>query len=209
MTLITISDLDRRLDYQTVPDAASVHERMSWAAPGVATDTNYSAVYIPDALTPAECEAIVEAATGEEQEQWDWCSATAHGFPRGGQEPALQPLTAVAHEIAHEVWPNYQYYPELSSRLQSYVGPCEGYRLHIDGGPGGPCWKVIVVALLSDPADYEGGQFVIVSSAGRTGVPRGQGGVILMQPFTLHEVTPLTWGERHAFNGGFWGPAWR
>ena len=59
--------------------------------------------------------------------------------------------------------------------------------------------KVSVVALLSDPKDFEGGIFQFDGGAsGGTNVEMKRGSVIAFPSFLRHQVTPVTAGKRYS-----------
>ncbi|MBX3593316.1 Fe2+-dependent dioxygenase [Sphingomonas sp.] len=49
---------------------------------------------------------------------------------------------------------------------------------------------------LSDPAEYDGGELLIEGNAGATAVKLAAGGMVLYPSGSLHQVTPVTRGER-------------
>lgn len=57
--------------------------------------------------------------------------------------------------------------------------------------------KLAMTVQLSDPKDYDGGDFEIWFGGNRqTLVPREKGDVIIFPAFCMHRVTPITRGER-------------
>ena len=58
--------------------------------------------------------------------------------------------------------------------------------------------KLAMTVQLSDPKDYDGGDFEIWfgGSSSPTVVPREKGDVIIFPTFNMHRVTPITRGER-------------
>ena len=68
--------------------------------------------------------------------------------------------------------------------------------------------KISVSVLLSDPDDYDGGDFIV------GGLPVdqtncGQGGMVLYPSWRAHKVQPVTSGKRITFCAFFSGPSWR
>ena len=60
--------------------------------------------------------------------------------------------------------------------------------------------KLATTVQLSDPKDYEGGDFQIWYGGedGFITLPREKGDVLIFPTFYLHRVTPITKGERRA-----------
>jgi PKHD-type hydroxylase len=65
---------------------------------------------------------------------------------------------------------------------------------------------------LSDPNDYDGGDFKILNIDTAEPTPedvRSQGTAIFFPSFIDHQVTPITRGTRYSIVGWFEGPKWR
>jgi PKHD-type hydroxylase len=72
-----------------------------------------------------------------------------------------------------------------------------GYDWHLDVGPYPLNHRKISITIqLSDPDDYEGGDFEIWTHSGKTIAPKQKGAVILFPSYLLHRVTPVTKGVR-------------
>ncbi len=56
--------------------------------------------------------------------------------------------------------------------------------------------KLSVVIQLSDPSEYEGGELILHNSHDNSFVEKQKGYTIFFPSYTLHEVTPVTKGER-------------
>jgi predicted 2-oxoglutarate/Fe(II)-dependent dioxygenase YbiX len=81
------------------------------------------------------------------------------------------------------------------------------YKDHIDAGvypyPSSIIRKISVVALLNDPSEWEGGEFVFNS---KDIVTLKMGDVIAFPSTTLHRVNPVTNGERYSATCWISGP---
>ena len=88
--------------------------------------------------------------------------------------------------------------PPLFSRYQ----PGMEYGRHVDDAvmQGEPAVRtdVAMTLFLSDPADYDGGELVVESSAGEEAYKLEAGSAIVYPASSLHRVTPVTRGERLA-----------
>lgn len=58
--------------------------------------------------------------------------------------------------------------------------------------------KLSIVLQLSDPSEYEGGELRLYSSAEPTIIHKEKGYIVTFPSYTLHEVTPVTKGERYS-----------
>ncbi|MDB5746306.1 MAG: Fe2+-dependent dioxygenase [Massilia sp.] len=92
----------------------------------------------------------------------------------------------------------------LAPYFNSYVGG-EHYGLHVDGAirsqrGGLPPLRadVSVTVFLSEPDEYEGGELVVVDAYGTHEVKLPAGDAIVYPAGSVHEVLPVTSGERIA-----------
>jgi len=58
--------------------------------------------------------------------------------------------------------------------------------------------KISAVLILSNPANYTGGNFLVKPEDKEIPLPRDQGSLILFPSFVLHKVEPVTSGYRHS-----------
>ncbi len=92
--------------------------------------------------------------------------------------------------------------PPLFNR---YGGDSNFYGQHVDGAvlkvPTTGEWlrtDVSCTVFLSDPADYDGGELMVQDTYGSRGVKLAAGDAVLYPGTSVHEVTPVTRGERIA-----------
>jgi len=70
--------------------------------------------------------------------------------------------------------------------------------------------KLSLVLQLSDPDEYEGGQLLIYQNSKEPIlIPRQKGMIVMFPSYTLHEVTPVTKGERYSLVAWIHGPPFR
>lgn len=84
-----------------------------------------------------------------------------------------------------------------------------GTSIHVDLGNNNSTnyRKLTVVILLSDPNDYDGGDFFITNhTGGSTMAPRERGKVIIFPSFLMHYVSPITRGKRNTAVAFAYGP---
>ncbi|MFQ6372068.1 Fe2+-dependent dioxygenase [Shewanella sp. YIC-542] len=92
-----------------------------------------------------------------------------------------------------------QFYPPLFNRYQG--GQCFGY--HIDNAirhtdEGMVRTDLSATLFLSEPESYEGGELMIQDTYGQQRVKLAAGSLVLYPASSLHQVTPVTAGERTA-----------
>lgn len=69
--------------------------------------------------------------------------------------------------------------------------------------------KLSIVVQLSDPSEYEGGELKLHNSHEPTPITKQRGMVVMFPSYTLHEVTPVTKGERYSLVAWVHGPAFK
>ncbi len=62
---------------------------------------------------------------------------------------------------------------------------------------------------LSRPDSYEGGNLVMTHASHRVAMPRTRGTLVALPGWTVHEVEPVTQGERWTLIVNAWGPPLR
>jgi len=92
--------------------------------------------------------------------------------------------------------------PPLFNR---YGGERNAYGPHVDGAvlrvPSTGEWlrtDVSCTVFLSDPAEYDGGELLVQDTYGSRGVKLAAGDAVLYPGTSVHQVTPVTRGERLA-----------
>lgn len=84
-----------------------------------------------------------------------------------------------------------------------YSGADNAYGEHVDNamrrsGEGYMRADVSATLFLSEPDDYDGGELTISDTFGRHGIKRAAGSMVVYPSASVHEVTPVTRGERIA-----------
>jgi PKHD-type hydroxylase len=83
-------------------------------------------------------------------------------------------------------------------QFTEYIAPAGNYGWHADGSPGNTVRKLTMVAQLSDPDDYEGGELQLNPAGDEHTIEKKQGLVTIFPSHTLHQVTPVTSGSRYS-----------
>ena len=178
----------------------------------------------PSALTPVECDAIIDrAATYDDQ------SATV-GFHETTRSDATYRSSTVRWFDPHrekDIVARLMQFVEASNRTNfgvDIVAPYELQFTQYHGDQHGKydwhhdVWlesgrpfdrKLSVVVQLSCPQDYEGGafEFYQVQQPGVTFAPRGS--LLIFPSFLQHRVLPVTKGLRRSLVTWVEGPRWR
>ena len=83
-------------------------------------------------------------------------------------------------------------------QFTNYKAPSGKYGKHVDRGTGILVRKLSISIQLSDPKKYKGGEFYLYNQDEGTLMPKEQGTLIMFPSYTLHEVVPVTKGERNS-----------
>jgi hypothetical protein len=93
---------------------------------------------------------------------------------------------------------------------RKYEAPDDHFDWHIDStGHTAIPRKLSVVLQLTDPREYEGGDFQFLGTRGPITTTKGQGIVTAFLPSRIHKVTPVTKGVRRALTMFLGGPNFR
>lgn len=99
---------------------------------------------------------------------------------------------------------------EEQLQLSNYKDVDEGtYRWHQDFGSQETSRKLSVVVQLSDPHEYEGGNLELFTGGSPSVMQKERGRITIFPSWTLHQVTPVTKGERQSLVAWVSGPEFR
>ena len=108
-------------------------------------------------------------------------------------------LMGFAKEANSALW-NFDLFSTVDSiQYTEYYEGGGHYDYHVDLGPGTASHrKISIVVQLSDPSEYEGGDFEILKGPSPEVLPKNKGATILFPSYLLHRVTPVTKGLRRS-----------
>ena len=88
----------------------------------------------------------------------------------------------------------------LNEGLQftNYKAPSDKYEKHIDRALNTVIRKLSLSIQLTDPKEYEGGELFLYEDEKGTEMKKEQGTLVLFPSYILHEVKPVTKGERNS-----------
>lgn len=170
-------------------------------------------LHIPGVLSRSEVRAMVRRLEGEAQ----WCDGRGTAGAQGAQvkrNQQLDPASPLARQLAsrvlHAVAGNALFYSAalpLKTLPALFNRYAEGgtYGFHVDSavmsqqGTLPPLRSDVSSTLfLSEPDSYDGGELVVKDTYGAHEVKLPAGDLILYPSTSLHEVQPVTRGERLA-----------
>ena len=83
-------------------------------------------------------------------------------------------------------------------QFTNYSAPSDKYGKHVDRSQGFIIRKLSLSIQLTDPTEYEGGELWLYEDDKGALMKKDQGTLILFPSFVLHEVKPVTKGERNS-----------
>jgi PKHD-type hydroxylase len=83
-------------------------------------------------------------------------------------------------------------------QFTNYEAPSGKYGKHIDRGMNMVVRKLSISIQLTNPEEYEGGELYLYNDDKGTLMNKTQGTLILFPSYVLHEVMPVTKGERNS-----------
>jgi PKHD-type hydroxylase len=83
-------------------------------------------------------------------------------------------------------------------QFTNYEAPSGKYGKHIDRGMNIPVRKLSISIQLTNPEEYEGGELYLYDDDKGTLMDKSQGTLIIFPSYVLHEVMPVTKGERNS-----------
>jgi len=91
-----------------------------------------------------------------------------------------------------------------------YEAPGEHFNWHVDIGGETPApRKLSLVLQLSDPSEYEGGEFDVLVSSSHARAAKVKGWITAFPAYKIHRVTPVTRGIRRTLSMFLVGPNFR
>lgn len=90
-----------------------------------------------------------------------------------------------------------------------YQEPDGKYKKHVDRGLNFHTRKLSLSVQLSKPDSYKGGDLLLYNEEKPIIAPKEQGKLILFPSFTMHEVKPVTKGERYSLVAWITGPQFK
>jgi PKHD-type hydroxylase len=172
-------------------------------------DNIYPYAYINNFLSKEECENIIKIGKNKGLKEAKVGvggpgllnkkirkSSTNWLYPSDGLFDFFKKFTDATISLNSQFY-NFHIF-SFSEGLQftHYKAPGEHYGKHIDRGLHGGIRKLSISIQLSDPNSYKGGDLHLYDGDAPTKTPREQGTLIMFPSFVLHEVKPVTKGER-------------
>ena len=181
--------------------------------------------YHNNLFTPEECEKIITIGHTPELVDLDYASvggsddgkvdfnirkSTIGWVPIADQTVWIfQKLTDAINGINKGFF-NYELSHIENLQFTMYKDDGEYYGKHIDMMyKSNATRKLSFSVQLTDPSDYEGGEFHLIAGKDPNILPKDRGTCLFFPSWSLHEVTPVTQGTRYALVGWVCGPRFK
>ncbi|PZX12605.1 2OG-Fe(II) oxygenase [Celeribacter halophilus] len=177
---------------------------------------------LPEAFSPAECDAIILLAREEKLADAGLVrNRSDHNLrradlawldERAGGGWIMERIMKLVAEANRECFDFALTEFGESPQVARYGAEREGhFTWHSDIGEGALASrrKLTMVVQLSDGNDYEGGMLELQPDANIRQADRAKGSAVLFPSFVLHRVTPVTAGERYSLSTWVHGQAFR
>ena len=164
--------------------------------------------YVSDAFTKEECEKIIAigknkglieaTVTSTEPEHQVRKSKVSWLFPSDDTEWVFRKVTDIVLQVNEQFFRFDIHGINEGLQFTNYVAPGNKYGKHVDRGLNNAVRKLSVSVQLTDPEEYEGGDLCLYGNEKATPMDKKQGTLIVFPSYTLHEVMPVTKGERNS-----------
>ena len=169
-------------------------------------DHIYTYAFLDNFISKDECEKIIKIAKAEKiiegktfnNSKNERKSNIVWLFPNEKLDWLFRRITdAVIH--LNEKFYKFDLYGMVEGlQFTNYKAPYGKYNKHVDRALNRSIRKLSVSIQLTDPKEYEGGELKLYESSLPSIMSKKQGTLILFPSFILHEVTPVTKGERNS-----------
>ena len=158
-----------------------------------------------NAFSKEECQTIINIAkdkglikgtTKEESEVRD--SKISWLYPIDGIDWVFRRVTDITLNLNERFFKFDLFGINEGFQFTNYEAPSGKYGKHVDRGMNIPVRKLSISIQLTNPEEYEGGELYVYDDDKGTLMDKTQGTLILFPSYVLHEVMPVTKGERNS-----------
>ena len=158
-----------------------------------------------NAFSKLECETIINTAknkglitgtTREESNVRD--SKISWLYPTDNLDWVFRRVTDITLNLNEKFFKFDLFGLNEGLQFTNYKAPSGKYGKHVDRGINTPVRKLSISIQLTNPEEYEGGELYLYDEDKGTLMEKAQGTLILFPSYVLHEVMPVTKGERNS-----------
>ena len=164
---------------------------------------NYA--YLEKAFTKEECETIIKIANakglikGKTKNQSDVRqSQICWLYSSDNLDWVFKKITDIVLNLNNRLFQFDIFGLNEGFQFTNYKAPSDKYGKHVDRTLDFVVRKLSISIQLTDPKEYEGGELYLYDDDKGTLMDKKQGTLILFPSYILHEVTPVTKGERNS-----------
>ena len=164
-----------------------------------------SYAYLEKAFTKEECETIIKIANAKglikgktkgqsdvRQSQICWL------YSSDNLDWVFKKITDIVLNLNNRFFQFDIFGLNEGFQFTNYKAPSDKYGKHVDRTLDFVVRKLSISIQLTDPKEYEGGELYLYDDDKGTLMDKKQGTLILFPSYILHEVTPVTKGERNS-----------
>lgn len=161
--------------------------------------------YWEKAFTPEECKKIIKIAKDKglikgttkgksdvRKSQISWL------YPDDNLDWVYKRITDIVLNLNNRFFQFDLHGLNEGLQFTNYKAPSNKYGKHIDRGLDSLIRKLSLSIQLTDPKEYEGGELFLYEDEKGTEMKKEQGTLVLFPSYILHEVKPITKGERNS-----------
>ena len=158
-----------------------------------------------EAFSKEECQKIINIAkdkglikgtTKGESDARD--SKVSWLYPVDGMDWAFRRVTDITLNLNERFFKFDLFGLNEGFQFTNYEAPSGKYGKHVDRAINIPVRKLSISIQLTNPEEYEGGELYLYEQDKGTLMDKTQGTLIIFPSYILHEVAPVTKGERNS-----------
>jgi PKHD-type hydroxylase len=157
----------------------------------------------------AKNKGLIEGKTFGEERNDIRNSKISWLFPNDNMDWVFRHCTDIINDLNNRFFKFDLYGFNEGFQFTNYQAPGGKYGRHVDRGSKSVIRKLSLSIQLTDPSEYEGGELFLYENDEGIIMDKTQGTLILFPSYTLHEVMPVTKGERNSLVSWITGPAFK
>ena len=161
--------------------------------------------YCEKVFTKEECNKIIEIAKQKDLEKGTTrsnnsirSSRVCWLYPNDNLQFAYRKITDVVLMLNKKFFQFDIFGLNEGLQFTNYKAPSGKYGKHVDRGYEFIIRKLSLSIQLTDPSEYEGGELILYEGDTGKEMKKEQGTLVLFPSWILHEVKPVTKGERNS-----------
>tara|TARA_R110000787_G_scaffold282860_1_gene395024 strand:+ start:1217 stop:1834 length:618 start_codon:yes stop_codon:yes gene_type:complete len=166
--------------------------------------TNFYAFWT-NAFSKEECQTIINVAKdkgllkGETRGKHDVRNSKVSWlYPSDGIDWVFRRVTDITLNLNEKFFKFDLFGINEGFQFTNYQSPSGKYGKHIDRATNTPVRKLSISIQLTNPKEYQGGELYLYDDDKGTLMKKEQGTLVLFPSYILHEVKPVTKGERNS-----------